>query len=137
MTEAPAFVDTNVFAYALDSADPSKQARAQELVEERRSEIAVSTQVLLELHAVCTSKLGMTREDARTAVESIADFPVTSTDRALVLKAADLAAGAELSIFDAAIVCAAQRAGCTVLLSEDLDPGQRFDGLVVENPFAS
>jgi predicted nucleic acid-binding protein len=41
----------------------------------------------------------------------------------------------QLSIFDALIVAAAQRAQADVLLSEDFQPGQRFDGLEVLNPF--
>ncbi|HEY5564562.1 MAG TPA: VapC toxin family PIN domain ribonuclease, partial [Rhodothermia bacterium] len=33
------------------------------------------------------------------------------------------------------IVAAALDAGCTRLLSEDLQDGQRIDGLRIENPF--
>ena len=132
---APLFVDTNVFAYALDQADPLKQTRAQQLIDEHRRQIVVSTQVLLELHAVCTGTLGMTRTDATAVVEAISEFPVADTDRALVLLAAALSATAQLSIFDAAIVCAAQRSGCARLLTEDLSAGQRFGDLVVEDPF--
>ena len=129
------FVDTNVFAYALDAADPIKQQRAQTVIRDRRDAIVVSTQVLIELYAVCTRKLGMDRPDAREAVESVAGFPVTDTDRALVLDALRLAERATLSVFDAAIVCAAQRAGCRAVLTEDLNAGQRFGDVVVENPF--
>ena len=96
----------------------------------------VSTQILFELYAVCTRKLGMDRSDARAAVRAVADFPVTHTDRALAVDALQLAATAQLSIFDAAIVCAAQRSRCQTLLSEDLNTGQCFGEVVVENPFA-
>jgi predicted nucleic acid-binding protein len=37
---------------------------------------------------------------------------------------------------DALIVRAAAEAGCTLLLSEDLNDGQVIDGVQVENPFA-
>ena len=136
MSSGRVFVDTNVFAYALDRSAGAKQARAQEVIRARRHDIVVSTQVLIELHAVCTSKLGMPRSDARAAVESISGFPVTDTDRSLVLRAVALAERAELSVFDAAIVCAAQRAACRAILTEDLNDGQRFGDTVVENPFA-
>lgn len=129
------FVDTNVFAYALDASDAGKQARAHQVIDERRRSIVVSTQVLIELHAVCTRKLGMTRTDARAAIEPLGGFPTIDSDRALVLQAMALAEQAELSIFDAAIVCAARRAGCQILLTEDLNAGQAFGELVVENPF--
>lgn len=134
--EARCFVDTNVFAYALDTNSPVKRDRALQVIDERRDEIILSTQVLIELYAVCTRKLAMSRSDAGAAVEALSGFAVVDTDRTLVLAALALSRTAELSIFDSAIVCAAQRAGCGVLLTEDLNPGQDFDGLVVENPFA-
>lgn len=130
------FVDTNVFAYALDARDGVRRARAAQVIDARREDIVVSTQVLIELHAVCMHKLGMSRADAGIAVTAIAGFPVVDTDRRLVLDALALAQASELSIFDAAIVCAAQRAGCAVLLTEDLNAGQSFGAVVVSNPFA-
>lgn len=136
MTGPPVFVDTNVFAYALDTANAEKHRRALQVVDERRREIVVSTQVLIELHAVCTRKLGMDRTDAQTAIEAISAFPVVDADRALVISAMVLADEGQLSIFDAMIVCAAQRFGCPTLLTEDLNAGQRFGEVVVENPFA-
>lgn len=136
MTGQKVFVDTNVFAYALDLRDQKKRDQAIQLIEDRRDEIIVSTQVLIELYAVCTRKLGMDLSDARRAVQSVAGFPVVDTDRGLVLTAVSLSASARISIFDAAIVCAAQRAECGVLLTEDLNPNQRFADVVVQNPFA-
>lgn len=41
----------------------------------------------------------------------------------------------QLSWWDALIVAAAQASECGVLLSEDLQDGQSFDGLRVANPF--
>jgi predicted nucleic acid-binding protein len=40
-----------------------------------------------------------------------------------------------LSVYDALIVAAAQDAGCQVLFSEDLQNGQKFGTLTVQNPF--
>jgi predicted nucleic acid-binding protein len=39
--------------------------------------------------------------------------------------------------YDSIIVASALSAGCTQLLSEDLQDGQRIEGLVVKNPFAA
>jgi predicted nucleic acid-binding protein len=133
--DAPVFVDTNVFAYALDARDPAKQRRAQEIIDEHRRGIVVSTQVLLELHAVCTRKLGMDRADAGEAVRAVGAFPVVVADRELVLDAVALAQRAQLSVFDAAIVQAAARGGCELLLSEDLSDGQELAGVTVRDPF--
>lgn len=42
-----------------------------------------------------------------------------------------------VSWWDALIVAAAQASECSVLLTEDLQAGQVFDGVRVVNPFAS
>jgi predicted nucleic acid-binding protein len=41
----------------------------------------------------------------------------------------------QLAYRDSTIVEAARMLGCTQVLSEDLNDGQDFDGLVVVNPF--
>ena len=136
MTQSRSFVDTNVFAYALDQAAGDKRLKAIQLIDDHRDDIVISTQVLIELYAVCTRKLRMERADARQAVEAIAGFTVIETNRDRVLSAAALAESAQISIFDAAIICAAQHADCHVIWTEDLNSGQRFGGPVVKNPFA-
>ena len=39
------------------------------------------------------------------------------------------------SFYDSLIVAAALESGCSRLLTEDLQHGQRIDGLTIENPF--
>lgn len=136
MTRSPIFIDTNVFVYAFDRSDPTKHDRALSIIDTERDRIIVSSQVLVELHAVCTHKLGLDRSAASRIIDSVARFPVVDTDRTLVLEAGALAASDQLSIFDATIVCAAIRAGCSVLSTEDLQAGRRFDELEVVDPFA-
>jgi predicted nucleic acid-binding protein len=41
-----------------------------------------------------------------------------------------------LSFWDALIVHAARRAGCDRLMTEDLQSGQRIEGVEIVNPFA-
>ena len=52
-----------------------------------------------------------------------------------VLGAIDLHRLHRLSFWDALVVRAALASGCARLLSEDLQHGQRFEGLEVVNPF--
>ena len=40
-----------------------------------------------------------------------------------------------ISYWDAAILAAARAAGCTEVLSEDLNEGQDYGGVIVVNPF--
>lgn len=45
-------------------------------------------------------------------------------------------AARKLQVFDAVIVSVAKGAGCSVLLSEDMQDRARFGALTVLNPFA-
>lgn len=135
MSSERAFVDTNVFAYALDDADEAKQARARLVIAELGREIVVSTQVLIELYAVCTRKLNMSSNAAADAVALISRYPVIHTDRDLAMAAVRRASDGSISVFGAAIVEAAAVAGCRRLITEDLNHGQLIAGVRVEDPF--
>jgi predicted nucleic acid-binding protein len=52
-----------------------------------------------------------------------------------MLDAVALAASDQISVFDAAILCAASRAGCGQIFTEDLAEGPRYNGVTVVNPF--
>lgn len=129
-----AFLDTNVLAYRLDPDEPDKQERVVQWLE-RDVEFMISTQVLIELHAVLTSRFRIDRGLAREVVESL-DYETIPTDRALILRATETAEDHELSIFDALIVEAAARAHCDELWTEDLTDGQVIRGLTIVNPFS-
>jgi predicted nucleic acid-binding protein len=53
-----------------------------------------------------------------------------------VLDAIDNSLRWRLSFWDAMLVTAANKTGASVLWSEDLNPGQRYGGVTVQNPFA-
>ena len=40
-----------------------------------------------------------------------------------------------ISYWDALIIHSARQAGCSILLTEDLQPGQTIDGVRMVNPF--
>ena len=58
-------------------------------------------------------------------------------DAQLVERAIETLRRYGISYWDALIVAAAERSGCRKLLSEDLNPDQRYHGIVVENPFVT
>lgn len=96
----------------------------------------VSTQVLQEYFVTATRKLGVAADLARRKTELFGRLQLVTTGLDDVLAAIDLHRLHGLSFWDALIVRAALAAGCTRLLSEDLQAGRRFDGLEVVNPFA-
>lgn len=134
------FVDTNVLAYAHDLSDPRRRPVAQSLLDDlwRTRSGTLSTQVLQEFYVVATRKFDppMRRKEAREVVAAYAAWPVVGVDAALILAASELEERHGLSFWDALIVEAARRAGASRLVTEDLQPGRRLAGLVIENPFA-
>lgn len=127
------FLDTNVLAYQFDDGSPEKQARAREVFLDRAADAVISTQVMIELHAVLTRKLGRTRADAEAILGAI-DLPVISADAPLVRRAASTAAAHDLSISDAMVLEAAASSGCAEILTEYLATGSELRGVRVVNP---
>lgn len=131
------FVDTNVLVYAASNAaaDEARRDRALELLD--RSDLALSAQVLAEFYSVATAKtkLSMKHEDVVVLLESLARIPVCPITRELVMAAIALRHQCNISYWDAAILAAAKQMGCETVYSEDLNPGQVYDGVAVVNPF--
>ena len=133
------FLDTNVLVYADDLDAGDRRDRARELL---RTALTggtgvISTQVLQEFFSVTTRKLGVDPAVARRKVELLAAMDVVRVDVDLILGAIDLHRLHALSFWDALIVRSAVAAGCGRLLSEDMQDGQVFDGVRIENPFRS
>jgi predicted nucleic acid-binding protein len=133
------FADTNVLVYLFDDAEPDKQAASQRLLSEAlaTSQIVVSTQVLQELYVALTrgSEPIASPEVAERAVRDASSLVVVQIDVPLVLDAIATTRQRSLSFWDALIVRAAVSAGCSRLLTEDLNSGESIDGVSVENPF--
>lgn len=130
------FVDTNVFVYAIDDGDPAKQRIALELL--TSIDPVISTQVVGEFFVVANRSLGGGRrtDEARERAARLLDLEVVSIDEDLVGRALRGSMEWDLSYWDALIVCSAQAAGCSRLLTEDLADGRTYGSVAVENPFA-
>lgn len=131
------FLDSNLLVYTDDHSAPAKQSVALALVESGHAggTTFVSTQVLEEYFSAVTRKLRVPVAIARSKVELFARLQVSIVDVDDILAAIDLQRLHQLSFWDSLLVQSARRSGCATLLTEDLQDGQRFDGLVVRNPF--
>lgn len=139
MTE-PIFVDTNVWVYAVDAADPVKRERAMEVIAPAPGrDLVISTQVLTEFYAVVTRKLAVqvTPDEAAAMVGQLSILPVVAIDASLVASAITGSRDWQISIWDALIIRAAEVAGCRRVLSEDLSHGRTYGSVEIENPFAA
>jgi predicted nucleic acid-binding protein len=135
---ALSFFDTNILIYADDDDTPAKQRRACDLIaEHRRSGTGVvSVQVLQEYFVTITRKLGDDPRVARRKVELLAEFDVVVTNVADILAAIDFHLVHGFSFWDALIVRCAKQAGCSVLLTEDMQDRREIDGVRIVNPFS-
>jgi predicted nucleic acid-binding protein len=100
----------------------------------------ISFQVVQETLNVITRKFRtpVALSDARELMDGVLTplWRVNPT-RELYERALDIQDRYQYSFYDALIIAAALSAGCTRLYSEDLQDGQRIEGLTIQNPFRS
>lgn len=131
------FLDTSILLYCDDPVHVSKQRRALELVLEHKAQRTgvVSLQVLQEYFVNATRKLGLDPGLARQKVEAYSRFDVVEPVAADILAAIDFHRLHGISYWDALVLHSARKSGCRVVLTEDMQHGQEFDGVKIVNPF--
>ena len=133
------FLDTNVLLYLFDNSVPERKARAQEVFSEEveAGRAFLSTQVLQEFYVNVTRKLAspLPEEVAEERVRDLARLPLLRVDEAMILSAIERHRSMSFAFWDALILEAALEGGADRLLTEDLQHGQKIEGLRVENPF--
>jgi len=134
------FIDTNVFVYCFDDSTPEKKVRALALIAEalQSGNGVISWQVIQEFLNVSTRKflVPLKPEDAKLYLNKVLHplchvFP----DLDLYNAALDIFEKTRFSFYDSLIIAGAQRGGCNILYSEDLNNGQQVNGVKILNPF--
>ena len=139
---ASTFIDTNVFVYQLDGSDPRKHAIAGGIVRDALASkgACISYQVVQEFLNVACSKaqVPLTLEQAQAYLDTVL-LPLMQIGASaeLLRRALAIRARWRFGVYDSLIVGAALMAGCSRLLSEDLQHGQRIEGMTVVDPFRS
>jgi predicted nucleic acid-binding protein len=134
------FLDTNILVYTFENLSDPKCKKGRDLVatalETHRG--MISYQVVQEFLNVATRKFAKRMPIsevqlylARVLMPLCAIFPASS----LYSQALSIAAETGLSFYDSLIVSSAITGGCAVLLTEDLQHGQRIRGIEIRNPF--
>lgn len=135
---ADAFIDTNVFLYAL-SDRPEEQQKAKQARELLLNENwGWSVQVAGEFYHVATSakrQFHLRHSSAMEYVRTWLNFPTASLHPSTVLSALQLRERFQVTYWDAAIIAAAHELGCATIYSEDFSHDQDYDGVTVVNPF--
>jgi predicted nucleic acid-binding protein len=135
-------LDSNILVYLAGIArapdDAAKIGKIGPLVARLSdgSSLLVPVQALGELFVVLR-RSGVAADEAREIMLDFADtFGAPASEARTAKAAADLVVDHKLQFWDALIVTAAADAGCTLLLSEDMQHGFVTRGLTVVNPFA-
>ena len=132
------FVDSNVFVYALDKNATSKQKKARRIVTDAfaaRATYRISSQVLAEFSSVAIRKLGIGTPLLLSLLAEMGKISHVAIDNALVSRAVEIQGIYGIQYYDAQIVAAAERLGCSSILTEDLNDGQMYCGITAVNPF--
>jgi predicted nucleic acid-binding protein len=133
------FADTNVLLYAISTHrdERAKALTANEILD--AGDLGLSVQVLQEFYVQSTRASrpeAISHELAVGLIEAWRRFPVQEITVGVMSAALATKSRFGMSYWDAAIIEACRALGCSVVLSEDLDPRTDFDGVRVENPFA-
>lgn len=130
-------LDTNVLVYAEGVNGQDRKASATQLLQELGpQEVVIPVQALAELFTVLTRKARWTPAAARTAVLGWHDaYAPAETSSAVLMEGMELAATHRFALWDAIMLAAAAQAGCRQLLTEDMQDGFTWRGVMVRNPF--
>ena len=134
------FVYSNVLIYAYDVTAGVKHEQAKALVaglwESRYG--CLSIQVLQEFYVTVTRKVAR-QLAADVAAEVVADLAAWRVHAPIVEdvnQAITIHRRYAISFWDAMIIRSATQLGCATLWSEDLNAGQVYAGVRIQNPFA-
>ena len=132
------FIDTSVLIYAEASDAPIKQKAALALLKRlfEATQGVLSTQVLQEYCNVALKKLRLPAAHVRAQLEMYEQFEVIQVTPEIIRAGLELHQSMSIAFFDAIILASAQTAGCSVLMSEDMNTGETVGSVRIVNPFA-
>lgn len=133
------FLDTNILVYAHDKSAGRKHEQAKALIQKLwgSGTGCLSVQVLQEFYVTVTQKVPqpLDVESAVRIIEDLAFWRIYGPDAKDVLGAIDIQRRYRISFWDAMIVWSAAQLKCDIIWSEDLNPGQVYEGVELLNPF--
>ncbi|HOO71923.1 MAG TPA: PIN domain-containing protein [Spirochaetota bacterium] len=134
------FIDTNIFIYSFDPKNPLKQKIADDLIQKAVTSTkgCISFQVIQEFINVATRKFSvpLTAAECNSFLVTVFE-PLCEVSSSIELyrKALEISDAWRYSFYDSLIIAAAITANCGILYSEDMQHGQKIQGLTIKNPF--
>lgn len=129
-------MDTNLLLYAERCGDPARGHAAKSILDAQDTNVIIPLQVLGELYRILARKMRWDSDEASTTAALWAEGYALSVATWDTYRRAMLLSGRhQLHFWDAAILVSCLDAGCTLLLSEDMQNGFSWNGITIVNPF--
>ncbi|RJP22341.1 MAG: PIN domain-containing protein [Candidatus Omnitrophota bacterium] len=131
------FIDTNLFVYSIDQKEPEKKEIARAVLEKiiNGHDAVISTQVIKEFYVIATMKLRAEPFFVKNIIYNFRNIEIVNNDIELIEQAIDIGILSRISFWDSLIIASAEKANCKYLVSEDINAGQTYHGVMVVNPF--
>lgn len=131
------FIDTNVWVYALSMQDHAKKKVAVDLIAKayREDMICVSSQVLKEFANFAFKKTDKSAVEINAMLSKIGSYAFVAETKELVAAGVTGKEEWRVGFYDALMIAAANKAGCSTIFTEDLNNGQKYGSIMVVNPF--
>lgn len=130
-------LDTNILVYSIDRQAGKRHRKSIELINKMtRCDCILTLQALCEFFSAVTCKNKMPYKDAQDQVNDwMILFPVVSTRAAALQRAMQAVDKHQFSFWDSVLIETAVHAGVTQFISEDMQHGQQWKGMLIHNPF--
>lgn len=131
-------LDANVLVYGVDASDPAKHRAARRIIAlAARHDCVLILQALAELFFVLTKRGKLGVAEARARIRELQTlFPLALPSGRSLGAAIDVSERYRINFRDAMLLAVAREAAVTTLFTENLQDGQRIDGVLCVNPFA-
>ena len=74
-------------------------------------------------------------EDVKAVLDTLSPIKLVLPDEGIVRRALEAREAYGVHFYDGMIIAAAERGGCGRIWSEDMNAGQKYFGIAVQNPF--
>lgn len=132
-------LDTNILVYAVDRDGGERHRRSVELVgRAARRDCVLTLQALAEFFHATTRKGLLTPSHAGDFVRDWLEvFEVAAANESALVDAMNAVDEHRLSFWDALLWATARQAGCSAVVTEDMQHGRRLGGVAFIDPFAA
>lgn len=130
------FIDTNILLYLFSDTESDKRNKVKAFLKSisPQNPVTWSTQVIQEFYQVMTSKFGKDPQKVKSAIRQFSAFELNVNNLETIEQAIDIQTLHKFSFWDSLVISAALQTNCTVLLTEDLNHGQKVNGVLIHNP---